>query len=853
MSSSKTSSCKNAFERQCSSIIDDKLVVDPNCALLPTPEDLASSVVWAHTTIMKNACVQANKKLQSIDEQGVNPQTNKYNCVNQKGEKTDCLAWVEDDSAVLPWQNFTALDFNDSTYWSPVYKQKTESGQICNPTPGPGNNPCGTKQKDGKLNGPPGSICLQNNDGINICGMSSVPISVCSIHTGVECNQDSDCRQSPAPQKCLPPSDPKNPFNNLTISGSCIIATKNMCNAISQLPYECPPATGEVTINGTNLNAPVACSNGEDISVRNFCKSREGICTGAVAYDESSCNASPGGKWVKKYCRNDGDCNPGVGGIGGVCAPSGNCKFDATKEGKGCDKVQFSDGENPMCSATYVSKKGERGGEGAVGQYVDCCNCDVTNNVCKAPYLEWRSGKPVTLNSGNPPENWEKLYSEKGWDNGSCNIGNAHLRQWAENPCFRSQSAYIATGGKAAEGKGDWPMPQFPFAYDENTGRAYMTKGYAQYYDPEGLTYGGAACTPNDTSCAVADFSKCTGRECLVGDNCCAGEGRSCGQVNKGMQNWFSNDNPYACSEEDGVFAWNKGVRLTKKQNAAPGGVLSCDNQFAKDDFPKCDDTDDTYIYPFGKNNYCYNDSDCTGLGSSSDVTGRCVEDLYGTKSCSGSHSGYGKNAGEQIGQMIIGNSITDWFRGWGHAATTCNRQSEAAKPKEVPPGPNAGYPNKAPPVSPPSPPPSPPQSRVNRKKTSENFEFREKVKDFMKQNQKRAFEQTPDKVIAKCDERDMADSFLVSPNFAGKGVNLYIIVWKDGSRNLGYKFKELKQQYLPFLKKKNNRAHIKIMKDDIRNNKNLKRIYMTISSENWILQLVGKMLTAKFGKNILE
>ena len=64
---------------------------------------------------------------------------------------------------------------------------------------------------------------------------------------------------------------------------------------------------------------------------------------------------------------------------------------------------------------------------------------------------------------------------------------------------------------------------------------------------------------------------------------------------------------------------------------------------------------------------------------------------------------------------------------------------------------------------------------------------------------------------------------------------------------------KELKQQYLPFLKKKNNRAHIKIMKDDIRNNKNLKRIYMTISSENWILQLVGKMLTAKFGKNILE
>jgi len=88
---------------------------------------------------------------------------------------------------------------------------------------------------------------------------------------------------------------------------------------------------------------------------------------------------------------------------------------------------------------------------------------------------------------------------------------------------------------------GCFPTPQFPFAYDENTGSAYMTKGYAQYYDPEGLTYGGAACTPNDTSCPVADFNNCKGHECLVVDNnCCAGEDRSCGQVNKGMQKLWS-------------------------------------------------------------------------------------------------------------------------------------------------------------------------------------------------------------------------------------------------------------------------------------------------------------------------
>ena len=71
-----------------------------------------------------------------------------------------------------------------------------------------------------------------------------------------------------------------------------------------------------------------------------------------------------------------------------------------------------------MCSATYVSKKGERGErKKAVGQYtLTCCNCDV-DKQCHAKHLisSGESGKlPVTLNSGNPPENWEKLYSEKG-------------------------------------------------------------------------------------------------------------------------------------------------------------------------------------------------------------------------------------------------------------------------------------------------------------------------------------------------------------------------------------------------------------------------------------------------------
>ena len=118
-----------------------------------------------------------------------------------------------------------------------------------------------------------------------------------------------------------------------------------------------------------------------------------------------------------------------------------------------------------------------------------------------------------------------------------------------------------------------------------------------------------------------------------------------------------------------------------------------------------------------------------------------------------------------------------------------------------------------------------------------------------MKNSQQRVFEQVPDQAVAKCDERDMKDSFLVAPNFAGPGVNLYIITWNDDSRNLGYKFNELKKDFMTYLKKKNGRAYIKILKDDIRDNKALKRLYLTLTSENWMLQFIGNLMASKFGK----
>ena len=109
--------------------------------------------------------------------------------------------------------------------------------------------------------------------------MTTVPKSLCEGKQNTLCSGNQECGPGGT---CLSPDDFKNPFKELTLPGSCVVATKNMCNAISQLPYECPKATGPVSASGSTLNLPVACQGGlDDINVADFCVNREGQCRGA--------------------------------------------------------------------------------------------------------------------------------------------------------------------------------------------------------------------------------------------------------------------------------------------------------------------------------------------------------------------------------------------------------------------------------------------------------------------------------------------------------------------------------------------------------------------------------------------
>ena len=799
--------CKTAMDNQCGTKPEDYLNCQPS--FLPTPEDLADSIIWGHTNVSKNACVKANDKLKK---------SNPESCVNEKGINTDCLGWVQDESQAIPWRSVTDFEFNKNPYWNTVYTQQNGKKQnMCNNTPGPGSNPCGTVQNNdpyNRKNGPVGSTCLEDSTNGNVCGMTTIPIGICKDNQQQTCYDDSDC--SPAspssPASCLLPDNPDNPFYDLTLPGSCVIATKKMCNTISQLPYECPAATGEAS---PGLFLPVGCTDGDQIEVGNFCKSRVGNCVSAIpggtpplALDQQSCEAKKG-KWVPHRCKKNSDCDDGVG-IGGLCSNnSSDCKYDLTKAGKGCDAILFNDGTNPKCSPDYISGKGERGGEGKKGAYQDCCNCNTDNNVCKRPYLEWREGEIPTLRSGEKPNSFNS-----NWDKGTCAVGNFQLRQWAENPCFRAQQSYIASEGKldAKEMSDQWGknktgwQPAFPFAYDPDSGGAYITKSYAQYYDPAGLTYGGRACALNDDGCVKG---KGLVRSDHADGDCCPGKS-TCGAVSKGMENWFENI-PYACSESTG----------------GDSGTLFFDNKTCSKDFPEypnCEEKDGK-TYPFGVGNYCQTDDDCAGVGNVK-KTGVCVADMYGKKSCSSPNSGYGKDLGEQITNFLVGNTVFNFFEGSG----VCSKSSVKPKPT-MPPGPKGQIPKTAPP-----------------KRTTENFSMDE-TKSFMQNFQERAFSQISDQAIAKCDERDMKESHLLAPNFVAPGINLYLIVWKDGKRNIGFKFKELKKLYRGILKKKNGRAYIKIRKDDIQGDKGLKRMFLTILSEIWMLQFLGVSMNAKFGK----
>ena len=95
MNEKKMTNCKTAMDNQCGTKPEDYLNCQPS--FLPTPEDLADSIIWGHTNVSKNACVKANDKLKKsnpescVNEKGI---TNDHKIISNASCTTNCLAPV---------------------------------------------------------------------------------------------------------------------------------------------------------------------------------------------------------------------------------------------------------------------------------------------------------------------------------------------------------------------------------------------------------------------------------------------------------------------------------------------------------------------------------------------------------------------------------------------------------------------------------------------------------------------------------------------------------------------------------------------------------------------------------------
>jgi hypothetical protein len=124
------------------------------------------------------------------------------------------------------------------------------------------------------------------------------------------------------------------------------------------------------------------------------------------------------------------------------------------------------------------------------------------------------------------------------------------------------------------------------------------------------------------------------------------------------------------------------------------------------------------------------------------------------------------------------------------------------------------------------------------KKDVKENFEqnnFQNRIKNILS-----TFDKFPEIVIKIADTSLMNTKSLASKDFAGKGINLYVINWKknegiESYNDVGFIADEIQYVYPHIIKIKDGKKYIYISKKDIKDN-NLKRIFLSANSGNWLL-----------------
>jgi hypothetical protein len=105
-------------------------------------------------------------------------------------------------------------------------------------------------------------------------------------------------------------------------------------------------------------------------------------------------------------------------------------------------------------------------------------------------------------------------------------------------------------------------------------------------------------------------------------------------------------------------------------------------------------------------------------------------------------------------------------------------------------------------------------------------------------------FKKLPKNISSLADNKYFKTKTLIAENFAGKNINLYIIEWKPESnmkkiKSTGFDAEEVKTLYPELIKSIDGKNYIEINIEHAKKNKDMKRIYLTLNSTEWILQNV--------------
>lgn len=119
-----------------------------------------------------------------------------------------------------------------------------------------------------------------------------------------------------------------------------------------------------------------------------------------------------------------------------------------------------------------------------------------------------------------------------------------------------------------------------------------------------------------------------------------------------------------------------------------------------------------------------------------------------------------------------------------------------------------------------------------------------EHPKDFKKtvEHVKEALGKLPEDACVIADSNNIKQKILLSPNFAGPGINMYMISWKNGKNFIGFIADEVEKIYPKNIQVRNGLKYICINKNDVKGDKNLKRIYFSIASRGWMTKNIDRL-----------